>query len=329
MCSGAADDQELQTMHKLSGHSMEHPNINILLDSFHVTGPNGVHLCLVFPLLGPSVRLMWGRLAKSTRHRVCRQAASGVAFLHEQGICHGDLTLSNILFELHDIQTWSEAQIYDYFGAIRTAELRLHNGSYSEHGPKEVVRALEFTKIEDHLLGNIRIIDFGQSFSANEPPTELGTPLFYFPPELCFGYLPSKKSDVWALACIIFEVQTWRPLVIMVFQSFEILLGSLRFTLGLLPAEWKTRYSDDYASEDLRGQGAPEIWFNEEFPLRWPFPSLIDEKASHLSPGEKEELLHLLKAMLVFEPSQRISVKEVLDHPWMRETSSGDDLAST
>ncbi|KAI0841695.1 kinase-like protein [Hypoxylon sp. FL0890] len=326
MCADSGDDQELETMHKLSDRRVKHPNVNFLLDFFPVRGPNGTHLCLVFPLLGPSLKRMWKRLSKSSRHRVCRQIASGLTFLHEQGICHGDLTPSNILFELRDIQTWSEAQIYDTFGDIRTEELRLHNGSYSEHAPKEVVRAVEFTNLEDHLLDNIRIIDFGQSYNANEPPTGLGTPLFYFPPELCFGYPPSKKSDVWALACIIFEVQTWRPLVPMVFQNFEILVGTLRFTLGTLPLEWRTKYSDDYASNDLHGQGAPDIWFDEKFPLEWPLPSLIDEKASHLSPDEKEELLHLLRAMLAFEPSQRISAKEVLDHPWIRKTPSGDDL---
>ena len=47
----------------------------------------------------------------------------------------------------------------------------------------------------------------------------------------------------------------------MVFQSFEILLGTLRFTLGTLPAEWlaDAKFSDDYASHDQRGQEAPEI----------------------------------------------------------------------
>ncbi|OTA59110.1 kinase-like protein [Hypoxylon sp. EC38] len=308
---------------------MKHPNVNILLDSFHVKGPNGTHLCLVFPLLGPSLKRVRSRLAKSSRHRVCAQIVSALTFLHEQEICYGDLTPSNILFELCDIQTWTEAQIYDFFGVVRTAELWLHNGSYSEHAPKEVVRPLEFPILDNYLLGNICIIDFGQSYHANKPPVGLGIPLFYFPPELCFSYPPSKKSDVWALACIIFEVQTLRPLVPMVFQSFEILVGTLRFTLGPLPEEWRALYSDVYASEDLHGQGAPEIWFDEDSPLEWPLPSLIDEKASHLSLGEKEGLLHLLQVMLAFEPSQRISAKEVLDNPWIREAPSSDDLTFT
>lgn len=112
----------------------------------------------------------------------------------------------------------------------------------------------------------------------------------------------------------------------MVFQSFEVLLGTLRFTFSPLHEQWRARYSDLYASEDLHGQGAPEIWFDENSPLEWPLPSLINEKTSHLPPGEKEELLHLLRVMLVFEPSQRISAKE-LDHLWIREAPLDDDLA--
>lgn len=39
-------------------------------------------------------------------------------------------------------------------------------------------------------------------------------------------------SDMWTVACLIFEVQTWRFLVPMMFENFEILIGTLRSTLG-------------------------------------------------------------------------------------------------
>ena len=81
----------------------------------------------------------------------------------------------------------------------------------------------------------------------------------YFPPKLRLGYAPSKATDVWALACIVFEFQTRRPLVPMVFESFDFRIGTLRFTLGMLPSVWKSKYLDDYAGEVLRGKGAPEI----------------------------------------------------------------------
>lgn len=233
-----------------------------------------------------------------------------------------DLTSSNILFELPGVQDWTETQVRDVFGRPKTAELRLRNGSFSKHGPREVVQNLRFDEMDESLLGSVRIIDFGSCFDPHKPPDGLGIPLPYFAPEVCFGYAPSTKSDIWALACIIFEVQAWRFLAPMYFQTFEILIGTLRFTLGPLPSNWKNKYLDIYASEALRGKGAPEIWFDENRTLRWPFVPLIHEKASHLSPDEKEQLLHLLRAMLPFEPSQRISARDALNHPWMCQAPS-------
>lgn len=230
-----------------------------------------------------------------------------------------DLNPANILFELRDVQTWSEAQILDIFGPVRAADLRLHNGSPSNHGPDQVVQALEFLPHHITLLGDVRIIDFGQCFNMDNPPKGLGIPMPYLPPELCFGYAPSKATDVWALACIIFEVQTRRPLVPMVFESFDFLIGTLRFTLGMLPSAWIPKYSDDYAGEVLQGKGAPEIWFDPTEPPEWSLTSLVHEKASHLSLAKKEQLLDLLRSMLAFEPAERISVTDVLNHVWFRE----------
>ena len=42
---------------KVLGHLglHDHPNVVKLLDSFDITGPNGVHTCLVLPVCGPSL----------------------------------------------------------------------------------------------------------------------------------------------------------------------------------------------------------------------------------------------------------------------------------
>lgn len=87
----------------------DHPSVVKLLGSFEVTGPNGVHACLVLPVCGPSLyswslgRYMfsWTSLCKTisvesftrtftpgARHRIAQQVANGVAFLHEPGIVH-------------------------------------------------------------------------------------------------------------------------------------------------------------------------------------------------------------------------------------------------
>lgn len=90
--AGTTADRELSILQHLktvAGHG--HPNVAILHDSFKVSGPNGEHHCLIFPVLGPSiskVRLS-SALSSATRYQMCQQVASAMAFLHRHGVCHG------------------------------------------------------------------------------------------------------------------------------------------------------------------------------------------------------------------------------------------------
>lgn len=60
---------------------------------FTFDGPNGRHLCLVLPVLGPSMsELSHGlscRITAPLSRRVAYQATRAVADLHSQGLCHG------------------------------------------------------------------------------------------------------------------------------------------------------------------------------------------------------------------------------------------------
>jgi serine/threonine-protein kinase SRPK3 len=150
-----------------------------------------------------------------------------------------DLTLSNVLFELKDIQSWSKIQVYEHLGPPWTASLKLLNGSYSPHAPKRVVQAVDFSSIGLNSLGNIRITDFGQSFFAKNPPRGLGTPPQFLAPEMSFGFHPSEKSDIWALACVTFEIQNSMMLFPMFFDTVYVTLGTILNVLGPFPKEWE------------------------------------------------------------------------------------------
>ncbi|KAH6724779.1 kinase domain-containing protein, partial [Leptodontidium sp. MPI-SDFR-AT-0119] len=197
LCASATDDMELNILRHLQKCAATHPNISSLNDVFQINRPNGLHYCLVLPVLGPSIKDMSDRqLPKSLRHKASQQIASGLAYLHSLEICHGDLTYANVLFELQDIQSWSKIQIYEHLGPARTASLKLLDGSYSPHAPKKVVQAVKFSNIGLDLLGNIRITDFSQSFFTKDPPDGLGTPPSFFAAEMYFGIPPSKSSDI-------------------------------------------------------------------------------------------------------------------------------------
>ena len=56
--------------------------------------------------------------------------------------------------------------------------------------------------------GNIRVIDFGESSFLGDPPSKVGTPLAFRASEIHFN---RKASDVWALACTIYEIRVGLP----------------------------------------------------------------------------------------------------------------------
>jgi serine/threonine protein kinase len=90
-----------------------------LLDDFtHTSGPNGIHICLVFELMGPSVSTMIEELPSYKKYRdhrkyqypiwmakrILKQCLQGLEFLHTNGIAHGDLQPGNMLFGLNNME---------------------------------------------------------------------------------------------------------------------------------------------------------------------------------------------------------------------------------
>ena len=195
-----------------------------------------------------------------------------------------DLTHSNVLSELKDIQSWSKIQIYEHLGPPTTASLKLLDGSYSPHAPKRVVQTVDFSSLGLNSLGNIRITDFGQSFFDKTPPDVLGTPAPFLAPEMRFSFPPSEKSDIWALACLTFEIQTSMRLFPIVFDNVYITLGTIVNVLGSFPKRWEHLcvYRDQTEFETV------PWWYNESFKPSRPLASLVSEHSPHLLPSQQE-----------------------------------------
>ena len=60
-------------------------------EHFWHDGPNGRHLCLVLPVLGPPVSALWGKFEDPARvsRDIVLQVTRGLHFLHKKRICHG------------------------------------------------------------------------------------------------------------------------------------------------------------------------------------------------------------------------------------------------
>lgn len=100
-------------------------HITALLDEFEHSGPNGVHKCLVFEPMGPSVNSMVEELPQfkprmfgmKVRYppwmakSILKQSLEALAFLHRNGIAHGDFQPGNILFTLKDLKSTPEEEL--------------------------------------------------------------------------------------------------------------------------------------------------------------------------------------------------------------------------
>lgn len=70
-----------------------YPFICHLLDDFEIAGPNGKHVCLVFPLMGETLRSFGAWFERSlvpysTMRRFTIEIALALDYAHDQGVIH-------------------------------------------------------------------------------------------------------------------------------------------------------------------------------------------------------------------------------------------------
>ncbi|MCJ1425948.1 serine/threonine protein kinase, CMGC group [Sticta canariensis] len=104
---------EIKLLNKIVQANPKHPgkkHVVSLLDSFEHKGPNGVHVCMVFEVLGENLL----GLIKRWNHRgipmplvkqITKQVLLGLDYLHREcGIIHTDLKPENVLIEIGDVE---------------------------------------------------------------------------------------------------------------------------------------------------------------------------------------------------------------------------------
>ncbi|BAE65843.1 unnamed protein product [Aspergillus oryzae RIB40] len=163
MTADLRDSRDLEKLKVLGSHSRGGLSSNYivqLLDSFSHEGPNGVHQCLVFELLGPSVdrvladyREGHDKLCPETVLQMSTQLLKALKFIHSAGMSHGVLGTPEI--EL----------------LARVDGAPLHNGL-----PTQLVKAAEWVEWVDEDDEEIRLLDVGESFLQGEEPNVLAQP---------------------------------------------------------------------------------------------------------------------------------------------------------
>lgn len=265
------------------------------LDEFEIRGPNGTHLCLVYPVLGPTVAQ--GAFRRSPNlsgilRNAGRQTAIAVDILHKQGICHGgkyqkisasfphpvnlmrsclsDITLSNILHRVSGLDGLTEDEVLKIVGTPnRNAVLREGEPHGLPSAPRYLIYPVKWTEVDiKYIEPESCLIDLGQSFEVSQPPDgdDLGTPGPYRSPELILDKSAGIGSDLWALGCTLFEIRTGRKLFGLFDDDDDSYLDAMVQVFGRLPEPWwsttweaRRRMYEDESDESGRAVTAVSV----------------------------------------------------------------------
>ncbi|GAB1206986.1 hypothetical protein APSETT445_005690 [Aspergillus pseudonomiae] len=305
-----------------------------ILDEFLLSGPNGTHQCLVtvpgMMSLAEAKDASYIRLFQLPVARgIVAQLVQAVAFLHSEGIAHGDLHAGNILIRLSErIDTLSKEQLYERCGQPHYEPvIRLDQGSLPQGCPTHVVvpawlgKKAELVSLPE---AQIFLTDFGESFTplsskryySNVPDT-LAPPEVHCEPDKLLSF----PSDIWTLACTIWTIIGQRPLFEGFHPSADWMIKEHVDALGKLPPQWWLQWNS-------RAQ-----WFNEDGtrhsgatarPLVQRFHDAVQEPRrqsgmGEIGPEEKTALFAMLHAMLAFRPEERLTAMEVMECEWMQK----------
>ncbi|KAI1215195.1 kinase-like protein [Annulohypoxylon truncatum] len=342
---------------------LEENHIVVPLEEFYIEGPNGRHRCLVMPVLGSTVSI-WRLLQINHKEQtgidakiVCRQIIEALDFLHRHGICHGDYRPNNILMKVEGIDELDEDQMINLMGEPNCIDIETMSGQSPaprapEYAVLPAVMNMDWFKAKSTMT--VAVIDFGESFFVKSPPKSTGIPNEFASPEVLFrgSQTLGLPSDIWSLACTLFEVRTRTHLFPPGGWGVIDTVKEIEFILGPLPLPYRRVYEKKYLEKYGKGRdedeqnpskpipeygeiligrrSAKRSEFIEESGYADIFEAILgeerfaydDEKSQNITyrypRNEVIELANLLRNMVKYDPDERMKIGAVLSHSWVR-----------
>uniref|UniRef100_A0A8C5R7Q5 non-specific serine/threonine protein kinase n=1 Tax=Leptobrachium leishanense TaxID=445787 RepID=A0A8C5R7Q5_9ANUR len=297
-------------------HKKESQGENIIrfLDDFKLIGENGLHVCLVFELLGPSLlHLMknYGSngLPVTCVKRILQQILQGLHFLHKKcRIIHTDIKPENILV---CVNTDNLKQYVE--------EAAVWNRNRTEDGTSSGVNINFLTHLFESgnadMLG-VKIADLGSACWTYKPFSEEIQTQQYRALEVLLGSGYSTPADIWSTACMAFEMATayylFEPQAGDAFSRNDDHIACIIELLGRIPP--KIASSGKNSSTFFNKQG-------DLLRIPYLYPcGLYDTLVSKHKWQKNEALMFasFLLPMLDYEPQKRASSEKCLMHPWLQ-----------
>ncbi|KAK4235945.1 kinase-like domain-containing protein [Achaetomium macrosporum] len=281
-----------------------------VLDTFRHEGPNGTHNCIVTDFVGPSIEKVLETyndhgltLRPDTILRAAQQLLDAVAFAHQLGIAHGDISYTNVAFTCKADAECDE-DLLDAMGSEpATIESKDEKGERPPNVPKQMIEPAGWP---------MRVQSLPQ-------PLNLRAPESFFVDG--FGY----RQDLWRAGCVICAI-FYQDKLCKSLGAATLFVRELISKLGPLPASWQARW-ESMLSADTRPEAAAEAPITETFELRRQqiISSCLNDKQNMYEQDEHTDhdfealacLKHLMLCVLQYEPDKRVTAAEAAS--WIRQ----------
>ncbi|EEF45929.1 serine/threonine-protein kinase AFC3 isoform X2 [Ricinus communis] len=254
------------------------------------------HICIVFEKLGPSLfdflkRNKYCPFPVDLVREFGRQLLESVAYMHDLRLIHTDLKPENILL------------VSSEFIKVPGCKRNSSDETHFRFLPKSSA---------------IKLIDFGSTAYDNQNHSSIVSTRHYRAPEVILGLGWSYPCDLWSVGCILVELCSGEAL----FQTHENLehLAMMERVLGPLP--------DHMIRNANRGA---EIYFRGASRLNWPEGAVsresiravkkldrLKDMISQQVERSRTLLIELLHGLLKYEPSERLTAQQALNHPFFK-----------
>lgn len=287
------------------------PHVMPLLDTFDITGPNGIHSVIVSDAVIPlssftAVKFKSFRWLKA----VARGLVSGVAHIHAAGLVHGDLYLDNVGIAVPQLAT---ADVHHFLQSVDDYELsvvlpvdpELHTSSLPAYVTAPVSLA-EYC--HQDLEGEdpcALLLDFGSAHESGTIPAVFQCAVYACAPETLFALVVrgvdnpaiEAPADVWALGVIIYRLFTHGgPFCFGERNAY--MLSQLTVLAEEVPELWRTWWEDQKLPPPTR---ADQWW-----------ASRCSMLGTRYGKDDVNKLLGFLKRVLVFNPVDRARACDLL-----------------
>ena len=172
---------------------------------------------------------------------------------------------------------------------------------------------------------NVKLYDFGNASRFNSNYNKIIQTRQYRSPEVILGINYNETTDLWSLACIVFELATgeylFNPHKDSNYSKNDDHLAKFIQILGKIPKNFALRgtYSHKY--------------FNKEGKLKRINESIqyinledILIKKYHFKENEAKALNSFIMPMLEYYPEKRATARQMLKHPWLKMPANFDYL---